>query len=112
MKKKLAVIALAGMMAAGFTTGNVQAAEPGGELYVFIAASLANAMEEIQKDFNQKYPDVEIFIMQTVPVRFRNRLRKAPDVISFSRQQRNRWMRLLRNSWQRRILWKTFWKTR
>lgn len=61
MKKKLAVIALAGMMAAGFTTGNVQAAEPGGELYVFIAASLANAMEEIQKDFNQKYPDVEIF---------------------------------------------------
>ena len=61
MKKKLAVIALAGMMAAGFTTGNVQAAESGGELYVFIAASLANAMEEIQKDFNQKYPDVEIF---------------------------------------------------
>lgn len=61
MKKKLAVIAFAGMMAAGFTTGNVQAAEPGGELYVFIAASLANAMEEIQKDFNQKYSDVEIF---------------------------------------------------
>ena len=61
MKKKLAVIAFAGMMAAGFTTGNVQAAEPGGELYVFIAASLANAMEEIQKDFNQKYPDVGIF---------------------------------------------------
>ena len=61
MKKKLAVIALAGLMAAGFTTGNVQAAEPGGELYIFIAASLANAMEEIQKDFNQKYPDVEIF---------------------------------------------------
>lgn len=61
MKKKLAVIALAGMMTAGFTTGNVQAAESSGELYVFIAASLANAMEEIQKDFNQKYPDVEIF---------------------------------------------------
>ena len=48
-------------MAAGLTVGNVQAAEPGGEVYVFIAASLANAMEEIQKDFNQKYPDVEIF---------------------------------------------------
>ena len=61
MKKKLAVIALAGIMAAGLTVGNVQAAEPGGEVYVFIAASLANAMEEIQKDFNQKYPDVEIF---------------------------------------------------
>lgn len=61
MKKKLAVIALTGIMAAGLTVGNVQAAEPGGEVYVFIAASLANAMEEIQKDFNQKYPDVEIF---------------------------------------------------
>lgn len=61
MKKKLAVIALAGIMTTGLTAGNVQAAEPGGELYVFIAASLANSMEEIQKDFNQKYPDVEIF---------------------------------------------------
>ena len=61
MKKKLAVIALAGMMMTGLTAGSVHAAEPGGEVYVFIAASLANAMEEIQKDFNQKYPDVEIF---------------------------------------------------
>lgn len=61
MKKKLAVIALAGIMTTGLTAGNVQAAEPGGELYVFIAASLANSMEEIQKDFNQKYPDVDIF---------------------------------------------------
>ena len=61
MKKKLAVIALTGMMMTGLTAGSVQAAEPGGEVYVFIAASLANAMEEIQKDFNQKYPDVEIF---------------------------------------------------
>lgn len=61
MKKKLAVIALAGIMTTGLTAGNIQAAEPGGELYVFIAASLANSMEEIQKDFNQKYPDVEIF---------------------------------------------------
>ena len=61
MKKKLAAIALAGMMMTGLTAGSVQAAEPGGEVYVFIAASLANAMEEIQKDFNPKYPEVEIF---------------------------------------------------
>lgn len=61
MKKKLAAIAFAGMMAVGLTAGNVQVAEPSGEVYVFIAASLANAMEDIQKDFNQKYPDVEIF---------------------------------------------------
>ena len=30
------------------------------DLYVFIAASLANAMDEIQKDFNEEYPDVNI----------------------------------------------------
>ena len=64
MKKRLAVIALAGVMAVGMSAGtlNVQAAEAdvSGELYVFIAASLSNAMEEIQKDFNEEYPDVEI----------------------------------------------------
>ena len=62
MKKKLAVIMLAGAMTAGLTAGSVQASaeEPSGELYVFIAASLSNAMEEIQKDFNEEYPDVEI----------------------------------------------------
>lgn len=60
MKKKLAVIALAGIMTTGFTAGSVQAAEAKGELYVFIAASLSNAMEEIQKDFNEEYPEVEI----------------------------------------------------
>lgn len=31
-----------------------------GEIYVFIAASLSNAMEEIQKNFNAMYPEVEI----------------------------------------------------
>ena len=31
-----------------------------GEVNTFIAASLSNAMEEIQKDFNETYPDVEI----------------------------------------------------
>ena len=35
-------------------------AELKGEVYTFIAASLSNAMEEIQEDFNEIYPDVEI----------------------------------------------------
>ena len=52
-------------MAAGLTAGTVQASEEpteelSGEVYVFIAASLSNAMEEIQKNFNGQYPDVEI----------------------------------------------------
>jgi molybdate transport system substrate-binding protein len=50
-------------MAVGMTAGSVQAAdqeEVKGEVYTFIAASLSNAMEEIQKNFNEQYPDVEI----------------------------------------------------
>ena len=61
MKKKIAAVFLAGMMTAAFTAESAQAAEkPEGEIYVFIAASLTNAMEEIQKNFNEEYPDVEI----------------------------------------------------
>lgn len=61
MKKKIAAVFLAGMTMAALTAGSVQAAvEPEGELYVFIAASLSNAMDEIQKNFNEEYPDVEI----------------------------------------------------
>lgn len=62
MRKKIVTVLMAGMMAAGLSAGSVQAAEePSGELYVFIAASLSNAMEEIQQNFNEEYPDVEIF---------------------------------------------------
>lgn len=64
MKRKVLTVMLAATMAAGMSTGSVQAAtaeETGGDLYVFIAASLANAMDVIQKDFNEEYPDVNIF---------------------------------------------------
>lgn len=66
MKKKLAALTLAGVMAATAFSGTVMAQETEnadlkGEIYVFIAASLSNAMEEIQKDFNEMYPDVEIY---------------------------------------------------
>ena len=62
MKKKIISVMLAGVLAAGMSAGSVQAAaeDTSGDLYVFIAASLNNAMEEIQKDFNETYPDVEI----------------------------------------------------
>lgn len=63
MKKKILTVMLAGVMAAGMSAGSVQAAtteDTSGDLYVFIAASLANAMDEIQKDFNEEYPDVNI----------------------------------------------------
>lgn len=65
MKKRLFAMLMAGIMTAGLTAGSVQAAdvpaeELQGEIYVFIAASLSNAMEEIQKNFNEQHPDVEI----------------------------------------------------
>ena len=63
MKKKILTVMLAGVMAAGISAGSVQAAtteDASGDLYVFIAASLANAMDEIQKDFNEEYSDVNI----------------------------------------------------
>ena len=63
MKKKILTVMLAGVMAAGMSAGSVQATtteDASGDLYVFIAASLANAMDEIQKDFNEEYPDVNI----------------------------------------------------
>ena len=63
MKKKLVTAMLAGVLAAGMSAGSVQAAtadDASGDLYVFIAASLNNAMEVIQKDFNEEYPDVNI----------------------------------------------------
>lgn len=65
MKRKLLAVLTAAGMTAGTFSGSIQAAEPdgkepSGEVYVFIAASLSNAMEEIQKDFQEQYPDVEI----------------------------------------------------
>ena len=69
MKKKILAALTAGILSMGLMTGNVLAAdteEKGdkdlkGEVYAFIAASLSNSMEEIQKDFNELYPNVIIY---------------------------------------------------
>lgn len=65
MKRKLAALVMTGVLAAGpgvnVMAEENAASEVKGEVYAFIAASLGNAMEEIQKDFNELYPDVEIF---------------------------------------------------
>ena len=62
MRKKLIAAMMAGVLSAGmFSTGVFAAGtDLKGEVNTFIAASLSNAMEEIQKDFNETYPDVEI----------------------------------------------------
>ena len=64
MKGKLLWILSAGILAAGMPSavyGAEENTEVKGEVYAFIAASLSNSMEEIQKDFNEIYPGVEIF---------------------------------------------------
>ena len=69
MKKKILVALTAGILTTGLMTGTVFAADTGvkgdkelkGEVYAFIAASLSNSMEEIQKDFNELYPNVNIY---------------------------------------------------
>ena len=62
MRKKLMAAMMAGVLSAGMFSTGVFAADTDlkGEVNTFIAASLSNAMEEIQKDFNETYPDVEI----------------------------------------------------
>ena len=69
MKKKILAAITAGVLTTGLMAGNVFAAdtevqgdkELKGEVYAFIAASLSNSMEEIQKDFNELYPNVTIY---------------------------------------------------
>ena len=69
MKKKILAAITAGILTTGLMTGTVFAAdaevqgdkELKGEVYAFIAASLSNSMEEIQKDFNELYPNVTIY---------------------------------------------------
>lgn len=63
MRKKLVAAILTGAMSVSMLATGAMAAEEAelkGEVYTFIAASLSNAMEEIQEDFNEIYPDVEI----------------------------------------------------
>ncbi|NSK34984.1 molybdate ABC transporter substrate-binding protein [Blautia schinkii] len=69
MKKKILAAITSGVLTTGLMTGTVFAAdtevqgdkELKGEVYAFIAASLSNSMEEIQKDFNELYPNVTIY---------------------------------------------------
>lgn len=62
MRKKLIAAMMAGVLSAGMFSTGVFAADTDlkGEVNTFIAASLSNAMEDIQKDFNKEYPDVNI----------------------------------------------------
>lgn len=64
MKKRMVAALVTGAVLFSFVVPVMAAEEKKsdlkGEIYVFIAASLSNAMEEIQKNFNEMYPEVEI----------------------------------------------------
>ena len=64
MKKRVFAALMAGVMGTmmfgtTFVSAEAETPELKGEVYAFIAASLNNAMEEIQKNFNDTYPDVD-----------------------------------------------------
>ena len=84
MKKRVFAALMAGVMGTmmfGITLVSAEAETPElkGEVYAFIAASLNNAMEELQKNFNE-----------TAQAHCRLRLRKAHAAISSSPQHRSR----------------------
>lgn len=66
MKKKfMAAMLMSSLCVATLGTSFVYGAKEGqsdvkGEVYAFIAASLGNAMKEVQENFNKIYPEVEI----------------------------------------------------
>lgn len=63
MKKRYSAAVLAGVLLAGIFGGSTVAfaeKKQETEVYVFIAASLNNAMEEIKEGFSEKYPDIEV----------------------------------------------------
>ena len=68
MRKKMIAAMLTGVMCIGLMPGNVMAAsdsdELKGDVYAFIAASLSNSMEEIQKDFEKLHPEQRILHLQ------------------------------------------------
>ena len=102
MKKRVFAALMAGVMGTmmfgtTFVSAEAETPELKGEVYAFIAASLNNAMEEIQKNFNETYPDVEILYNA-------DSLRKAPAAIFSSQQLGSRWMHWLTRGLLTRIL--------
>ena len=92
MKKRVFAALMAGVMGTmmfGITLVSAEAETPElkGEVYAFIAASLNNAMEELQK---RHIRTLRSFTMQTAQAHCRLRLRKAHAAISSSPQHRSR----------------------
>ncbi len=106
MKEKILAAITAGVLTTGIMAGNVFAAdtevqgdkELKGEVYAFIAASLSNSMEEIQKDFNELYPNVTIYYSADSSGTLQLRSGKEHVVIFSSQQQTSRWMPLQRRN--------------
>ena len=109
MKKRVFAALMASVMGTmmfgtTFVSAEAETPELKGEVYAFIAASLNNAMEEIQKNFNETYPDVEILYNADSSELCRLRLRKAPAAIFSFQLLRSRWMHWLTRGLLTRIL--------
>ena len=115
MKKRVFAALMAGVMGTmmfgtTFVSAEAETPELKGEVYAFIAASLNNAMEEIQKNFNPNF--VESAVRNGQNIRqdkeflelCRLRLRKAPAATFSSQQLGSRWMHWLTRGLLTRIL--------
>ena len=92
------------MFGTTFVSAEAETPELKGEVYAFIAASLNNAMEEIQKNLMKLIRMLRFFTMQTVQELCRLRLRKAPAATFSSQQLGSRWMHWLTRGLLTRIL--------
>ena len=109
MKRKILAMILALTMAgtllagcqssSGGTQNEAETPEEPVELYVFIAASLSNAMEELKTMYQEENPNVDIkynadssgTLQTQIEEGCRPRLRKGRSAISFSRRRCSRW---------------------
>lgn len=101
----------------GMLAGSVQAAEQdtegkelSGEVYVFIAASLSNAMEEIQKNFNEQYPDVEILYNADSSGTLQTQIEEGSRCDIFFSAATKQMDALVEEGWQMKEPLSTFWK--
>lgn len=92
------------MFGTTFVSAEAETPELKGEVYAFIAASLNNAMEEIQKNFNETYPDVEILYNADSSGTLQTQIEEGARCDIFFQLLRSRWMHWLTRGLLTRIL--------
>ena len=108
MKKRMVAALVTGAVLFSFVVPVMAAEEKKsdlkGEIYVFIAASLSNAMEEIQKNFNEMYPEVEILYNADSSGTLQTQIEEGARCDVFFSAAEKQMNALAEENWFRRIL--------